>query len=151
MIAKEWVPPWTRGDFDQHQFLVAGSITSLRTQLSTARGKRFSVDGARAVRPMAIEDKLGEIRGLVGGEPLEPQATRQCSCWVTTWDVSALTGRTSEARHGSRAQTEDSSPTSCIPEPGLRSGIPAVSQIRHIERRNRVKGRERRGSTQNGL
>ena len=29
MIAKDYVPPWARGDFDKYQFVVSWSITSL--------------------------------------------------------------------------------------------------------------------------
>ena len=46
MIAKDYVPPWARGDFDQYQFVVARSITSFSAQQSAVWGPPFPVAGA---------------------------------------------------------------------------------------------------------
>ncbi len=136
MIAKDYVPPWARGDFDQYQFVVSRSITSLRAQQGAVWRQPFPVAGAldddlvagvgqavesavaedriveeaepfvhgpvagddEAGRPVAIEDELVEISGLLWGEPVQTEV-------VDDEEI----GREEGVRYG---------PASCRPEPG---------------------------------
>ncbi len=45
MIAKGYVPPWARGDFDQYQVAIWRSITSCSTQQDAVWGQPFRVAG----------------------------------------------------------------------------------------------------------
>ena len=83
MIAKDYVPPWARGDFDQYQFVVSRSITSFRVQQSAVWRQPFSVAGAfdddlvagvgQAVERAVAEDGVVEeaqpfVHGQVAGD-----------------------------------------------------------------------------------
>ena len=46
MIAKDYVPPGARGDFDQYQFVVSWSITSFRAQQGAVWEQSFPIAGA---------------------------------------------------------------------------------------------------------
>ena len=83
MIAKEYVPPWARGDSDFYQVELGRSITSCRAQQGAVWGQPFPVAGAfdddlaagvgQAVQSAVAEDGVVEeaepfVHGPVAGD-----------------------------------------------------------------------------------
>ena len=60
MIAKHYIPPWTRGDFDYYQVVSGRSIVSLGVQQGAVWGSAFAVAGA-------LDDDL--VAGI--GQPVQ--------------------------------------------------------------------------------
>ena len=46
MIAKDYVPPWVRGDFDYYQLTVCRSTTSVGAQQGTVSRQSLAIAGA---------------------------------------------------------------------------------------------------------